>query len=103
MARFVPNRNLTRQLERTTNYLAVLLDAAKEAEDAAKRIARSEAYEEGDYHDSIEGTRVGLDVVLQAKDFKAGWIEYGQANFKTVAPLRRGAKAVGLVLKGSSK
>jgi hypothetical protein len=103
MARFVPNRNAVSQLERSIDYVRALHSVAEAAAEEAKRIARTEAYESGDYHDSIGPTRIRNEVYLRATDFKAGWIELGKANFKLVAPLRRGSRAVGLDLKESSK
>ena len=72
----------------------------------AKRIARSEAYDTGAYHDSI-GVEVGIDertgeqaAVVRATDWKAGLIEFGTSERRAKAPLRRGADAAGLRLTG---
>jgi hypothetical protein len=70
----------------------------------ARRIARAEAYDTGDYHDSI-GVESGVDeqgrqaAVVKADDWKAGLIEFGTSEQQAKAPLRRGADAAGVRLR----
>jgi hypothetical protein len=101
MARFIINRNLDRDLKREVRYRRGLKDKAEDAAEASRSIAFSEAYDEGDYRDSIEAVEENGEVRVVAKDFKAFWIEFGSAhNPRKVAPLRRGAQAAGLRFKG---
>lgn len=92
------DRNLVQKLERTHGVLDALDNGAKAAAEKARDIARAEAYDTGAYHDSIKGHRVGAEVVLEATDFKAKWIEKGTVRQSPKAPLKRGARMAGLRL-----
>lgn len=70
-----------RGIKRGPQMVAVMKDRAEDVEREAKQIARSEAYDDGDYHDGLEAT-AGVDALgavgrLNAKDFKSHWIEFG--------------------------
>lgn len=100
MARFVPNRNFQRELERDLAYKHGLKEKADDAAEAAKSFAPVLT---GAYRDSIKVTEENGEVYVSATDFKANWIEFGSINNPKSAPLRRGAQAAGLRFKSSSK
>jgi hypothetical protein len=90
MSRFVPNRNLDKELQATPEYRKALVETMEPAAKAAKAFAPVRT---GDYRDSI--TVDPLTARLQASDWKSNWIEYGTSKWHAHAPVRRGARVVG--------
>lgn len=99
--------NLDRKVANTRGVRRELQAKVDRAADESRQIARSEAYDTGDYHDSISGdvedTRDGPRGTVTAADWKAGLIEYGYMRagrfYPPKAILRRGADAADLTVK----
>lgn len=93
---------------RSTQALGALEQLTGTVADNARAIARAEAFDTGDYHDSIENV-VGIEAGratgrVIADDFKAVWIEDGTGPPAPTPPravLRRAAEKAGLrVVRG---
>lgn len=101
--RYVPTPGLETRLARWGPMGALARRTAGRVADRAREIARAEAYDTGDYHDSIN-VQSGVDeqsrqaAVVVADDWKAGFIEFGTSEQPARAPLRRGADAAGVRL-----
>ena len=96
---FRANPALKAQLARDPAFRAGLDRMGKEMAAEAKALARSEAYETGAYHDSIEGG-VGDDdegavARVVARDDAALIVEFGTSRQPAKAILRRAAEAAG--------
>lgn len=110
MDKFVIDRNGVRQLASTVEMRKFLYGRAKTAAEYARYIAASEAIDTGDYAASIDGT-AGIEDGealgrVFAKDFKAGWIEFGTgAPYPTraFAILRRAVEAAGMKVSGRER
>jgi hypothetical protein len=105
MSRVELNPDLEAMLTRTRVLEDPLKEAADDIRDEAKRIARAEAYDEGDYEDGIESEVVISDGIagrVKALDFKSGWIEFGTVKQSPKAPLRRAGETRGRVKGGRS-
>ncbi len=79
--RVVPNRRLEAELRKSREVEPLLKDGAETIAEEARNIAQREAYQTGAYRNSIEAV-AGEDAGevkgrVVAKDFKAGWIEFG--------------------------
>jgi hypothetical protein len=77
---------------------AITRQVAEPIAEEVRRIARTEAYDEGDYHDSIEVDDNPDDSDVAARinagvDY-AHIIEWGSRYVSPQAPMRRGAEAV---------
>jgi hypothetical protein len=91
---FEPNYDLGHDLRRSGVLDHALNQLAGEIALTAKEIAVREAFDTGDYMDSIHGRlatgRTGYVVGhVQADDFKANWIEYGHRTIHGAGTGRR--------------
>lgn len=102
MNRFVPNRNLERDLKRDLRYRAMLRDAGEKVKSRAKSLARAHEMT-GDYIESIDVTDSPDGVTVGTDDFAGHIIEWGSVNQPPQAPLRRGVRAAGLRFDEQSK
>lgn len=102
--KFVPNPAAPAALEATAAMAAMLERRAQMAATRAQEIAPRQT---GDYADSIEGVSVfeggKAKGRILARDFKAGWIEFGTWKWPAHATLRRAAEATGLRLTGKGR
>jgi len=109
--RFVPNPLVVPQLAAgLAMKAAVHLEAVKVA-DAAKQLARAEAYDTGAYERGIrpasgldKDPTVGYPLQIgrvNAWDFKSGWIEFGSIHNVAKHILQRAAEAVGYTVQVS--
>lgn len=92
-------------------------EAAKAAVEAARRIARQEAYgtethylksgfevKPGDYMNSIEARQdEDGNWYIAAGDFKSWWIEWGSVHNPKIGTLRRACAEVGLEVRGGPR
>ncbi len=113
--KFVPNYPvIDKVLTITPAMQAELLRHAESIVSEAKDIARSEAYQSGDYYrgirasagiDKAEGLSHNVAVArANAFDWKSHWIEWGTAkNFPARNVLTRGAEAAGYQVAGFGK
>lgn len=107
---FAPNWDLGRDLRQQGVLDDELRNLADLAALGAKEIAVREAFDTGDYYESIHGglgeNRNGLTVGrVSADDFKADWLErgYTHSSGKRIPGkniLRRGARRAGLSVRG---
>lgn len=94
---FTANPQIAQLLMRSEQMKIMLLAQAGRGVAKARILAPEQS---GDYKRSItavaglEGGSMRSRIV--AKDFKAGWIEFGTVKTPAFAPLRRGAEAAGL-------
>lgn len=100
MSRFVPARGVVERLASASEMEATLRSRAEDIAREARRIARSEAYDSGAYHDGIKATsgverRQAIGRV-NANDWKSHFIEFGTSSQPTKAVLRRAAEVGGL-------
>jgi hypothetical protein len=102
--RFIPNPIGIQQLKVGAQMKYMLHEVAETITEAAKELARSEAYLSGDYYRSIrpasgiEKTESGPAAIarVNAWDWKAGWIEFGSIhNNPPRRILQRAAEASG--------
>lgn len=102
--RFVENPDFIKEAMRSPGMVHMLGFKADMAAEKAKDIAPVET---GAYRDSIEGQSGFADNAARgrvvARDFKAGWIEFGTWKWPAHATLRLGAEAAGLVVKGGRR
>lgn len=100
MAKFVLDRRAIDKLAKGSAMQATLLVRAETIAREARRIARSEAYDSGDYHDGIDATsgveRGHAIGRVNADDWKSHFIEFGTSSQPTKAVLRRAAEVGGL-------
>lgn len=97
MGKFVPNRNLHRELQGQPEYVRGLYEAgAKPIAEIARELA---PVDEGDYRDGIKATIDGNDVRVDAFDWKSHFIEFGTVDTPVFAPLARAARQSGARLK----
>jgi hypothetical protein len=94
--RFVPNRNLNRELAAQLEYKHGLAELAQPIADNAREFA---PVDEGDYRDSIEVTIDGNEVRVDAFDWKSNFLEFGTSDTPIFAPLAKGARAAGARLR----
>lgn len=93
MARVEPSYQGIGDVMRSPGVRRAVTRAADRIADEAQRIARAEAYDTGDYADSIHvevdssGRRPRARVV--ASDYKALWIEFGTVDTPKVRTLGR--------------
>ena len=103
--KFIPNPVGIRAIGMGPKMVATMEEASKLVLQASKELARSEAYETGEYYRGLrnisgyEGT--GFKKVaasrVNAWDFKSHWIEWGTSRgFQARHILERAAEAVGL-------
>jgi hypothetical protein len=92
------DRGFGNEILRELGFREAIGDIADEIADHAQSIARSEAYDEGDYHDGIEATvdtgDFNTPARVNANDWKSHWIEWGYQGSPGKAPLRRAAQEV---------
>lgn len=100
--RFRYNPAATAALQRTAAMVETLKIRAEDAADQSRAIAPVET---GEYRDSItaeagisKGFAIGR---VNAGKFTAGFLEFGTSDTPIFAPLRRGAEAAGLSVRGS--
>ena len=102
--RFIPNSANIKRLGRTEEMLVYMGFRAESAAAAAQAIAPVAT---GAYRDSIEaqaGFAENLAIGrVVAKDFKAGWIEFGTYKWPAHATLRLGAESSGLHVRGGRR
>lgn len=113
MGRFEMDPKFLEEILKGQEMKDFVMEITDEVAIEARRIARAEAYDEGDYHDGIEAIPGGSahgdqgspgmelrtgeadvdDVPLfgrvNANDFKSNWIEFGTGDQEAKAPLRR--------------
>lgn len=98
MGRFLKNPFFDRELAREAEFRLHMKTVAIRGADAAKRIARAEAFDTGDYHDSIEGVVVTEGNETSARviagDWKALLIELGTTRRPATATLRKAAESI---------
>ena len=107
--RFVPNPVGIAQLANTTGMMQALQDEAEKIAEAARELARSDAFQTGAYMRSIKGV-AGFDKAaktmvgrVNAFDFKAAWIEFGSSKIQPARHiLTRAAEALGYSLSAQS-
>lgn len=100
--RFRYNPAATAELARTLEMVETLRARAEDAAEESRAIAPVDT---GEYRDSITA-EAGIEGGfargrVNAGKFTAGWLEFGTSDTPTFAPLRRGAEAAGLSLRGS--
>ena len=95
----MPNPRLGYEVARSLPMAELLADRAAEVAEQARALARREAYQTGDYERSIESDSgiepSGAVGRVNARDFKAGWIELGTRRQPARAILRRAVEATG--------
>lgn len=97
MPRFVPNRNLDRELKAQASYKLALKEVG--AEPIAENARELAPVDEGDYRDGIQATVDGDEVRVDAMDWKSNFIEFGTVDTPVFAPLARGARQAGARLR----
>lgn len=106
--RFIPNPVGIKALEFQPGMEYMLKQEAEKVVEAAKQLARSEAYESGDYYNGlraaagIETATKKMSARANAFDYKSHWIEWGTARgFPARHILERAAEAVGYQVAAS--
>jgi hypothetical protein len=95
-SRFVPNPAFESQLKRADFLQDAMLEVAESIAENAVSVA---PVEEGDYREGIEAVSDGEGAVVNANDWKSGFVEFGTTNNPAWAPLRRGCEIAGLRLE----
>ena len=101
--RFIPNPIGIEQLRLGAAMQATLKGVAEIVANAAKELAKREAYDTGAYYRSIRpaaGIDKSADIPaavarVNAWDFKASWIEFGTVKMPAKRVLQRAAEASG--------
>jgi hypothetical protein len=101
-ARFVPNRNLARDLaaEPPAELRAALEELGRDLSLTARELALQNAYDTGDYYRGIQEAEVGVDEFgrlvarVNATDHKSNWLEYGTKRMPAKRIMRRAAARV---------
>ena len=91
-SRWVPNRNLERELAASVGVRVELETAADRIVRAAKSAAPTNS---GGYRDTIKTGADGGTVYVYTDDIAGHLIEWGSVNNPPYAPLRRGVRAAG--------
>ena len=106
--KFIPNPVGIKLLQAGPDMQAKLLEEAMKVAEAARELARKDAYQTGDYMRSIRGS-AGISKIegqrtavarVNAFDWKAGFIEFGTSTGMTPrAILSRAAEALGYTVQ----
>lgn len=110
--KFIPNPVGILKLRTQVQMQSALKDVATIIADAAKELAHADAFDTGDYMNSIRPA-AGIDkdengipsavARVNAWDWKAGWIEFGNINIQPPRRiLERAAEACGYEVSASS-
>lgn len=103
---YIPNPGFVRQLESSPWIAQQMLEKANLAKEVAQGIAESEAIEGGYYARDIHADRVGKErgkvaAFLDARNFKAHWIEWGSVHNQARHVLQRAVEiALGISPRG---
>lgn len=101
MTRFyVPNPGFSKEIMGERDFMDGLKGEAEKAKSYAENFSPVRT---GAYRDSFEVVEDGGNVYLSNTDWKAHWIEWGNAHQAPQAPLRRGVQAAGLRFKDEGR